>query len=228
MSQEIQKVFLKQTALSKTPEEFIAQAMKFQEIMMMYSGAMREVRTKLEVLNDEFQIRSLRNPIEYIKCRLKTPSSIIEKLERKGLESSLESMLDNINDIAGVRVICPFIDDIYTITDMLIKQDDITLIELKDYIKSPKANGYRSIHLVVEVPVYFSDRVRPMRVEIQIRTVAMDFWASVEHQIHYKNSHSVPDNIINELRECAEIISSTDLKMQDIQKQLSSYINQNS
>ena len=225
MNNDSQKVFLKQTILSQTPDDFIAQAEKFQELMMMYNGAMREVETKLRVLNDEFQIRSQRNPIEFIKCRLKTPPSIMEKLQRRGLDKTFEAVLENINDIAGVRVVCSFIDDIHAITDMLIKQDDITLIEKKDYINSPKANGYRSMHLVVEVPVFFSDKKRAMRVEVQIRTIAMDFWASLEHQIHYKQNHNAPDHIIQELKECADVISSTDFKMQNIQKQLCDYRN---
>lgn len=220
MNTEIQNAFLNQTVLFKTPEEFFTEAEKYQEIMMMYNGAMREVKTKLEVLNDEFQIRSQRNPIEFIKYRIKKPVSIINKLQRKGFDSTLEAVLEHINDIAGIRVVCSFIDDIYAVADMLIQQDDITLIEKKDYIKKPKANGYRSLHLVVGIPVYFSNQKQLMRVEVQIRTIAMDFWASLEHQIHYKNFEISSENIIQELKECADIISSTDVKMQNIQKQL--------
>ena len=220
MNNEIQNTFLNQTFVYKTPEEFFTEAEKYQEVMMRYNGAMREVKTKLEVLNDEFQVRSQRNPIEFIKYRMKKPSSIINKLQRKGFESTLEAVLEHINDIAGIRVVCSFIDDIYAVTDMLIQQDDITLIERKDYIKQPKSNGYRSLHLVVAVPVYFSNQKQQMRVEVQIRTIAMDFWASLEHQIHYKNFENASESIIQELKDCADIISSTDLKMQNIQKQL--------
>jgi len=220
LNNEIQNAFLNQTVLFKTPEEFFTEAEKYQEIMMMYNGAMREVKTKLEVLNDELQIRRQRNPIEFIKYRMKKPMSIINKLKRKGFDSTLEAVLEHINDIAGIRVVCSFIDDIYAVTDMLIQQDDITLIERKDYIKEPKANGYRSLHLVVGIPVYFSNQKQVMRVEVQIRTIAMDFWASLEHQIHYKNFENTPESIIQELKDCADIISSTDQKMQNIQKQL--------
>ena len=220
MNNEIQNTFINQTFVYKTPEEFFTEAEKYQEVMMRYNGAMREVKTKLEVLNDEFQVRSQRNPIEFIKYRMKKPSSIINKLQRKGFESTLEAVLEHINDIAGIRVVCSFIDDIYAVTDMLIQQDDITLIERKDYIKQPKSNGYRSLHLVVAVPVYFSNQKQQMRVEVQIRTIAMDFWASLEHQIHYKNFENASESIIQELKDCADIISSTDLKMQNIQKQL--------
>jgi putative GTP pyrophosphokinase len=192
--------------------------------MMMYNGAMREVKTKLEVLNDEFQIRSQTNPIEFIKCRIKEPKSIIDKLKRKGLDITLDNMLEHINDIAGIRVVCSFIEDIYEITDMLIRQDDITLINMKDYIKNPKENGYRSLHLVVGIPVFFSNKKQQMRVEVQIRTIAMDFWASLEHQIRYKKYENVPEGIIQDLKGCADIISVTDSKMQDIQKQLLEYV----
>lgn len=219
MNSEIQNVFLNQANVPKTPQEFFTQAGKYQEIMMMYHCAMREVKTKLEVLNDEFQIRSQRNPIEFIKYRIKKPDSTLDKLSRRGLDISLESIVENINDIAGIRVICPFIEDIYFVSDMLIQQDDIILIQRKDYIKNPKPNGYRSLHLVVEIPVYFSSKKQSMRVEVQIRTIAMDFWASLEHQIHYKKDDDSP-GIIQDLKECADIIASTDLKMQNIQKQL--------
>jgi len=226
MKSEIQNIFLERTLLSKTPEEFIAQTERYQEIMMMYNCAMLEVKTKLEVLSNDFHIRSKRNPIEYIKCRIKTPISIIEKLNRKGIDITVEGILENINDIAGIRVICSFVNDIYAITDMLTKQDDITLIKKKDYIINPKLNGYRSMHLVVEVPVFFSDKKQSMRVEVQIRTMAMDFWASIEHQIYYKKNNPAPDIIVRELKECADTIASTDLKMQDISKKLSEYLKQ--
>jgi putative GTP pyrophosphokinase len=209
MKTEIQKMFLE--------EEM------YGEVMMMYDCAMLEVKTKLEVLNNEFQIRSKRNPIEFIKCRIKSQASIMEKLKRKGLEDTLESIMENINDIAGIRVICSFIDDIYAIAEMLEKQDDIIVIDKEDYISSPKPNGYRSLHMDVEIPVFFSDKKQKMRVEVQIRTIAMDFWASLEHQIYYKKGLHAPESIIRELKECAETIAVTDFRMQEIRKELAEY-----
>jgi putative GTP pyrophosphokinase len=209
MKTEIQKIFLE--------EEM------YEEVMMMYDCAMLEVKTKLEVLNNEFQIRSKRNPIEFIKCRIKSQASILEKLKRKGLECTLESILENINDIAGIRVVCSFIDDIYAIAGMLEKQDDINVVEKDDYISSPKPNGYRSLHMDVEIPVFFSDKKQKIRVEVQIRTIAMDFWASLEHQIYYKKGLHAPESIIRELKECAETIAVTDFRMQDIRKELAEH-----
>lgn len=189
---------------------------RFEEMMMIHKAAIREVRTKLEVLNDEFQVKSKRNPIRYIKHRIKKPESIIEKMHRRGFEMSLDSMVQNLNDIAGVRVVCGYGSDIYDIADMLKKQDDVRVILEKDYIKNPKPNGYRSLHIVVEIPVFFSDRKQFVKVEVQIRTMAMDFWASLEHQLHYKHTGGEYDEIVDELRECAETIHQTDTKMQRI------------
>lgn len=193
---------------------------QYSECMMMYSGAIREVKTKVLVLCDEFKVRSQRDPIEFIKDRIKSPKSILEKLQKRNLPLTIESMVKNLDDIAGIRVICSFIEDIYSVADMLLAQDDITLITKKDYIKNPKDNGYRSLHLIVEVPVFLSDRKQPMKVEVQIRTIAMDFWASLEHQIHYKKVDNASEDIINELKDCADIIYSTDLRMQNVAKKL--------
>jgi len=209
MKSEIQNVFLEEDM--------------YEEVMMMYNCAMLEVKTKLEVLNNEFQIRSKRNPIEFIKCRIKSQMSIMEKLRRKGLDYTLESILGNINDVAGIRVVCAFIDDIYAIAGMLEKQDDINVIDKDDYISNPKPNGYRSFHMDVEIPVFFSDKRQKMRVEVQIRTIAMDFWASLEHQIYYKKGIHAPESIVRELKECAETIAVTDFRMQDIRKELAEY-----
>ena len=188
--------------------------------MMMYNCAIREVRTKLEVLNDELSIRNSRNPIEFIESRIKRPLSIVDKLKRYGEPVNVESIERSLNDVAGIRVICPFIDDIYSVADMLLSQDDITLIKKKDYIENPKPNGYRSLHLILEVPVFFSNQKKPMRVEVQIRTIAMDFWSSVDHQLKYK--HDVPnaDELSAQLKECADIISQTDMRMLAIKNQL--------
>ena len=193
---------------------------KFQELMMRYNAAIREVRTKFEVLNDEFSFRNSRNPIESITSRIKKPVSIAEKLRRMGCPLTLESVSENLNDIAGIRVICSFIDDIYMVAELLARQDDITVVRVKDYIQKPKPNGYRSYHMIVEVPVFFSDGKRPMRVEIQLRTVAMDFWASLEHQMKYKQDSADRPEIAAELKSCAETIAATDARMLGIRRRI--------
>lgn len=205
------------------PDVLINQAKEFQIAMTMYACAIREVKTKLEVLNDDLSVRTLRNPIEMIKSRVKKPLSIVEKLQRRNLPVTIESMMENLDDIAGVRVICSFVDDIYAVADMLTKQDDITVIAVKDYIKHPKPNGYRSYHLIVEVPVFFSHEKRNMRVEVQIRTIAMDFWASLDHQLKYKKEIANADAISEELRQCAETIAQTDERMLRIRQNLEAH-----
>ncbi len=202
------------------PESIRSWEDEFREAMMMYSCAIREVKTKLEVLNDELSVRNRRNPIELIKWRVKKPQSIADKLMRRGFPVSLRSMMENLDDVAGVRVICSFMDDIYDVADMIMRQDDLRVIRIKDYIRHPKDNGYRSYHIIVEVPVFFSNQKRYMRVEIQIRTMAMDFWASMDHELKYKKEIEDADEISRELRECAEIISSTDEKMLAIRRRI--------
>lgn len=199
----------------------IENSAKFRELMMMYRCAIREVQTKLEVLNDEFKTRSKRNPIDSIRSRVKSPISIFEKLERRGLEISVQSIVDNLNDVAGVRVVCPFISDIYDVANMLVSQDDIEVMEVKDYIKHPKPNGYRSLHYVIIVPIFLSTGKEYMKVEVQIRTIAMNFWASLEHQMHYKKfaSDEMPE-IVNELTMCADSIYGTDMRMQEIRENI--------
>lgn len=205
----------------QVPESFLDQAREFQLVMMMYNCAIREVKTKLEVLNDELSVRNQRNPIEVIKSRIKKPMSIVEKLQRRNFPINMESMLENLYDVAGVRVVCSFVDDIYAIANMLVSQDDIKVIEVKDYIKNPKPNGYRSYHLILEIPVFFSAEKKLMRVEVQIRTMAMDFWASLDHKLKYKQDiGDVADLIGEELRQCAETIAMTDQKMMDIRKNI--------
>ena len=206
--------------MAAVPESLIHVGRQFQQIMMMYTCAIREVRTKLEVLNDELSVRNQRNPIEMIKFRVKKPESIIEKLHRRNLPVSLESVVNNLDDVAGIRVICSFIDDIYEVADMLIRQDDVHVIAIKDYLKHPKSNGYRSYHMIIEVPVFFSDRKKPMRVEVQIRTIAMDFWASLDHQLKYKKELVDGTDISRELKDCADVIAQTDEKMLDIRKRI--------
>ena len=213
---KLEKIFLDNNISPNEAEEIVLQAKQFEELMMMYKYAIREVKTKLEVLNDEFSVKYKRNPIEFIKDRIKEPMSIVDKLRRDNNEISIPSIMYNLNDVAGIRVICSFIDDIYDVANMLTKQDDIKLIKMKDFIKNPKDNGYRSLHLIVEVPVFFSDRKQPMKVEVQIRTIAMDFWASLEHKLKYKKDIKECQLISEELKQCADVISSTDNKMQEI------------
>ena len=182
----------------------------------LYSSAAREITTKLENLNDEFKHVKDRNPIHHIKSRIKTPKSIMDKLNKLGCELSAESARKNLTDIAGIRVICSHIDDIYVIADLLTSQDDVGLIRISDYIKNPKPNGYRSLHLIVTIPVFLSASTEIVKVEIQIRTIAMDFWASLEHELSYKLPEKKTEAIILELKECANIISDIDIRMQKL------------
>ncbi len=196
--------------------DFYKMAFQFQQIMMVYESAIKQIETKLEILNKESSVNRTRNPISTVKSRIKSPESIAHKLEKKGLPINFESMMKNLNDIAGVRVICPYISDIYAVRDMLLKQPDLKLIKQNDYIECPKDSGYRSLHLVMEIPVYLSKTEHHVRVEIQLRTIAMDFWASLEHQLHYKNDAEVPDSIRRELFRVAETIAMTDREMEEI------------
>lgn len=221
MEKDLQKSFTVLPPIDLDNTELLDTFNNFQEYMMMYSCAIKEVKTKFEVLNTEFAVSANRNPIEMIKSRIKKPLSIIKKLERKGLPLNTESMLNEINDVAGIRIICSFINDIYNIADMFSKQDDITVIEIKNYIKNPKPNGYRSYHMIVEVPVFFSKMKRNMRVEVQLRTIAMDFWASLEHTMKYKKDIKNTEEIVAELKKCADQIAETDVKMQDISSRIS-------
>lgn len=219
----------KEHEITRMPDDLVEQlkivmqnSQQFQEMMMMYKCAIREVRTKAEVLNDEMSVRYHRNPISSITSRVKKPESITQKLMRKGLPFTVEAVMTNLSDVAGVRIICEFIDDIYTIAAMLAMQDDLKLIKIKDYIKYPKANGYRSYHMIVEIPVFFSKGKTPMRVEIQIRTIAMDFWASLDHELKYKKNINPEDEeiIAAELLSCADRIAETDMIMQQIRMKL--------
>ena len=201
------------TDITDTLQEFMA-------LQQLYDAGIKEVRTKLEIVDDEFKIKHDHNPIHHMEYRLKSVNSILGKLEKRGLEVSLDSIVTNLTDIAGVRVICNYVSDVYKIADLLIKQSDIKLIAKKDYIKHPKENGYRSLHLVVEVPIFLAEKVQPTTVEIQIRTIAMDFWASLEHHLRYKADNEVPDGVRDELIECAKTISNLDYKMQGIHEEL--------
>ena len=181
--------------------------------IFLYNSALKEVKTKVEILNDEFQQVHQYNPIEYVKARIKTPESIVKKLKRYGKETSIENMINYINDIAGIRIVCSFTSDIYKLAEMIGKQKDLTVVSVKDYIKNPKESGYKSYHMLVTIPIFMSDRTVNTKVEIQIRTMAMDFWASLEHKIYYKFEGNAPDYISSDLRECSEIVSMLDAKM---------------
>ena len=204
--------------LSQHDEEMLIEsAMQMQQMMMLYESGIREIKTKLDILSDESRISGKPSPIDAIKSRIKSPRSIIGKLKRRGFPITLQSMIDNLNDIGGIRVICPFIEDIYTVADMLMRQDDLTLIEKKDYIANPKPNGYRSLHLIVETPIFLHDQKKQMRVEVQFRTMAMDWWASVEHKLRYKKP-AAPEEVNSELKECAEISADLDKRLEKLRQ----------
>ena len=205
------------------PQRFIKNAAKFNDLMMMYRCAIREVQTKLEVLDDEFSVEYKRNPISFIKTRIKKPESIYRKLQKLGYDFTAENIQEQLNDVAGVRVVCAFIDDIYTVANLIAGQDDIKVIKIKDYIKNPKPNGYRSYHMIVEIPVFFSKGKTPMRVELQIRTNGMDFWATLEHQLRYKKGiEDLPGyaEISEELLRSAQAVIETDNEMQKIKNKI--------
>lgn len=192
----------------------------WKEVILIYNSALKQVLTKLDILNDEFAHVHRYNPIEHIKSRIKTSESIVKKLKKHGRESTIQNMIEYVNDIAGIRVICSFTSDIYQIAEMISNQRDIKVLSVKDYIANPKPSGYKSYHMLVSVPVYLSDRIVDTKVEIQIRTVAMDFWASLEHKIHYKFEGNAPDHIKNELVECASMVSKLDERMLSLNEEV--------
>lgn len=192
----------------------------YKDLMMGYACAIKEINTKFEVLDTEFKVRYRRNPISSIETRLKSQTSILEKMMRLGIAPTRENIESHLNDIAGIRVICSYIDDIYFLADALTKQDDIRLIKKKDYISNPKPNGYRSLHLIVSVPIFFAESSKEIKAEVQIRTIAMNFWASLEHQIKYKKKVDHADEVIARLKECADEISHVDETMQEIRKEM--------
>ena len=206
---------------SENPEKALKNVQPFMVLMMYYECAMMEIETKLKILNKEFALKHRRNPFESIKCRLKSPVSISEKMKKKGLELTIENIEDNLTDIAGVRVICSFPEDIYVLSELLSEQDDIDVVCVKDYIRNPKPNGYRSLHLIVEVPIFLSNEKRMMKVEVQFRTIAMDFWASLDHKLKYKKDNlKHPEIIAQELKKCADMSTAMDYKMQEIRNML--------
>ncbi|MCI8980919.1 MAG: response regulator [Hungatella sp.] len=211
-----------QEQIIKIQEERKREEKSFNRLMMEYKAAIMGVETRLKVLNEEFSQEYNRNPFESIKSRLKSPASIYEKLERRGFPVSVESIRENLTDVAGLRVICSFPDDIYRLADLLIKQDNIILLRRKDYIKNPKPNGYRSLHLIVDVPIFLSHEKKYMKVEVQLRTIAMDFWASLEHKLKYKKNVDKTGAIEARLKACADSIEALDYQMQEIRDQIDS------
>ena len=219
--------------MNKIPEAFTSQQGRnddiyelfhnyheLRKIQQLYEAAMKQIETKVEVLSAEFAVHYDRNPIHRVESRLKSPISILKKLKAKGYEISIESAMKNLNDIAGVRVICGYIDDVYAIEEMLLRQSDIRLIKKQDYIKKPNFNGYRSLHLDIEIPVYLSAHTEYVIAEVQIRTVAMDFWASLEHELRYKAQKTIPEHICEAMIKSAEEIAKIDLEMQSIYKEI--------
>ena len=206
--------------LNKEQEEMFGSLQNYLKMSHHYRSAMGELGAKLETLDEEFQIRNARNPIHHMESRLKSPQSIIRKLRKKGKEISLASARENVCDIAGIRVICYYVHDIYSIAELLLGRDDIHLLHKADYIENSKASGYRSVHLDISVPVQCMERTEYVPVELQIRTIAMDFWASLEHQLRYKDPERVPVDLKAQLKDCAEEISKIDYKMQEIYDQL--------
>lgn len=186
---------------------------QWKSIMFLFDSALKEINTKIEILNNEFIHIYNHTPIEHIKSRLKTPESIVKKLKQDGQEVTIDNMVDKLSDIAGIRIICSFMQDIYQIADMIAKQEDVTVLYVKDYIKQPKPNGYKSYHMVVTIPIYLTDGPVETKVEIQIRTVAMDFWASLEHKIYYKFEGNAPASLQAELKACADMVDMLDAKM---------------
>lgn len=200
---------------------FYGGAHEYLVMLNLYDSAVRLLKLKFEVLNNEFKVLYARNPIHHIDSRLKSPESMIAKLKKKGYDVSIESARKNVNDIAGVRVVCNYIDDVYSVAEMLKRQTDLEIVKIQDYIKSPNYNGYRSLHLDIKVPVYLSDRTEYVVAEVQIRTIAMDFWASLEHDIRYKADKSkLPQGINEEMLECSNKIAEIDAQMQDMYKRI--------
>lgn len=206
--------------MEKSRTDFFQDYHKLQEMEHLYNAAIKQLQLKFDVLNDEFRVNFSRSPIHHVESRLKSTRSIVNKLQKLGLEITMESAMKNLNDMAGLRVVCCYIDDVYKVSDMLLRQSDIKLIKMQDYIKEPNYNGYRSLHLDIELPIYLSDRTELVRAEVQLRTVAMDFWASLEHDLRYKSAKQIPKDICLEMLDCADEIAEIDSKMQEIYKKI--------
>lgn len=196
---------------------------QWKSVIFLYNSALKEVETKMEILNNEFKHVHNYNPIEHIKSRIKTPESIVRKLKKNGFEVTIENMVKQLNDIAGIRVICSFTSDIYDIAEMISRQKDITVLQIKDYLKNPKSNGYKSYHMVVSIPIYLTGGPAETKVEIQIRTIAMDFWASLEHKIYYKFEGNAPEYMLDELKRCADMASDLDERMLQLNEAIKEY-----
>ena len=222
---DFKKMLLALMPKTKIRDWMSKNALPYRELMAYYKCAMMEMETKFRVLDEELSLKYDHNPIESIESRLKSPESLFDKLDRRNLPMSTESIEKNIFDIAGVRVICSYPSDIYMLSDALLKQDDIKLVEKKDYIKNPKPNGYRSLHLIIEIPIFLHDRKKMMKVEVQLRTISMDWWASLEHKIRYKKNipQDVADQIWNDLYQCAEVSAELDRRMEAIQNRVDQY-----
>ena len=223
MLKKVKDKFVKEKLINDEVFEVIHKnMMPLNELMAYYRCAIMEVETKFKVLNEQFSLQYDRNPIESIKSRLKSTEGIAKKLKKKDLDLTIDAIQENVKDVAGIRVICSFPEDIYMLADCLLNQDDITLIERKDYIKNPKESGYRSLHLIIEVPIFLQNEKKSMKVELQLRTIAMDFWASLEHKLRYKKN--IDSNEIEllekELVECAEISAALDKRMEEIRNRI--------
>ncbi|MCR5103862.1 MAG: GTP pyrophosphokinase family protein [Eubacterium sp.] len=212
-----------ESSLRKEAEEVaknFSRTKDFLDMMTLYRCAIMEIETKLKVLNEEFSLQYDRNPFESIESRLKSPASIVEKMMAKGLEVNVENIEGEIFDIAGIRVVCSFREDIYRLADLLVQQDDILLLARKDYIENPKPNGYRSLHIIVDIPIFLSEGKRHMKVEVQFRTIAMDFWASVDHKLKYKKEIKHPEEVVARLKKCADSLAEMDEEMEAIRRNL--------
>lgn len=222
MDEREQEIFMQKLLNEDLIKMFQNNVSPVQRLMAYYRCAIMEVETKFKVLNEQFSLQHDRNPIETIKTRLKRPESILEKLQKRNLSVSLESVEENLSDVAGVRVICPFIDDIYLLADCLLEQDDVRLLQTKDYIRNPKKNGYRSLHLIIEIPIFLQNEKKYMKVEVQLRTIAMDFWASLEHRLRYKKNldERLVEELAADMSECAQISAALDQRMETIKNRI--------
>ena len=201
------------------PKKF-EQVDQWKTMLFLYESALKEINTKIEILNQEFVHVHNYNPIEHVKSRIKSPESIVRKLKKLGFEATIDNMMRHLNDIAGIRIICSFTSDIYQIAKMIANQDDVMVLQVKDYMQHPKPNGYKSYHMVVSLPIFLSDGPVHTTVEIQIRTIAMDFWASLEHKIYYKYEGNAPAQMYEELKDCADIVEQLDAKMLSLNEQI--------
>lgn len=213
---EVRIEYAQERILLPQTSDYLDLDRQYRQLMFLYEAAIGQMQARLDILNKEFQFSNDRNPIENVKSRIKSKESILNKLSKKGLPMTVSAMTQNILDIAGIRIICPFIADVYQVAKMILRQKDVEMLMIKDYIRSPKENGYRSLHLIVQVEVPFSEQTRKVPVEIQIRTIAMNFWASTEHQLRYKKERQFTEEMQNQLKYCADIMAEADIKMQEI------------